>query len=311
VWALAAVRRLADFRHFATILLLVGTIVGGIAGATEGSLFRADGSAGWQPTFKLFFLVIGSLFLVLGTLIQGVASKDASTLLRDGKRAVDAARAYARDGDALRLALADSEADIVQRIALNNAYNSMREAVERCLSTAEMTEEQAVSLMLRSAAQYLRIAIGVVTQEETELAISKAVVIDGSSALQRIAVSRPMRPEDAANSRIWPIGVGFIGVALRDNRDVILDDTDADEVRENYPVPESLQNYDDRLHYRSITAIPVRLKSSDEPWGVVFGSSSEVGRFARATATRQASVAAVQAVAGMMAVLAEGLRCRG
>jgi hypothetical protein len=310
-WAVAFVQRIYKLRHFASVVIMIGAVLSGLAGAAEGPLLvQFDGA--WLPTRKLLLLLAGLGLGFFGAGFNFLTERDATPVLtaaRQLSRRIDEERQL---GVRLAGSVAAAATLDIQRMALISAYYSMREAVETCLCDPAMNENDAVPLMLRSAEFYLKNALVSDQSELFEFSISRVVKLDdGTEGLRMIAVSRPIQSAELANSRVWLRKEGFIGAAWDGSRDVVVPDTSRDEIADIYPVPLAKQSVKDKEVFRSVAAIPVRIRGDEQIWGVVFGSSNRVERFRRIQDPgSEQGVATVRAIAGMTAVLAAGLRCR-
>lgn len=101
---------------------------------------------------------------------------------------------------------------------------------------------------------------------------------DDEEILSCAVCRRPIRAEEEATHRSWKSGEGHVGIAFQTKREIIARDTSEPEARALFDSPDPSTRDADRVRYRSIASIPIRLADA-APVGIVVGTSDVVGRF--------------------------------
>jgi hypothetical protein len=255
------------------VLIIGGATIGGIGGGIEGDLFNSDGSV----RLKGLMVILGTGAAGLGGLLLLVAERDMPKLIGDVRTQLSSLREHL-DG---REAMIRREK---WRIRCAAALEVLLQSVETALLDAKKTTAQRIQATLDVACAPLVLAFGV---KDDDWTISVFTREDATEEMVRIAWRWQDQASSARDQRRWKKKQGYTGAAWAQNRAIYEADTSLPEAKARYEVPpEKLIGRDnasgipaDEVRYRSIAALPVRLGSDDEPYGILVVTSDHVGRF--------------------------------
>ncbi|HEX6860180.1 MAG TPA: hypothetical protein VF138_08300 [Caulobacteraceae bacterium] len=258
-------------------------------------------SAGTGPPIWNVITIAGAVIVFLGSVWGFITEQDASKALGVAARAARQAREYREVVEDIADDLGDVQVSLSRATELYAAMNVMRGAIERLVNGHPVTEQELLQALLDVAARPLKLAAGIQTRHHYTICIYKAVPGSsvGETVLKCVAHLREVRC-DLDKARLWPVGIGAVGVAYARGSEVLVADLSAPEVASYYDLPN--WKPEDRGRYKSIVAVPILLGDDNLKWGVVTATSDEVGHFSFSAQNGVRTSEAARALAGMVAL---------
>lgn len=259
------------------ILILGGTLISVIGGSMEGPLSPKPivGSPGTEVgilTLKGAMVILGAASAGLGGLLLLFVEWDTPELLDKARSYVKQIRVYLDERDAL-LRLDD------KRRALLEMQTDIYEGCESMDKAQPI--ENVVRTILQLGSVNLPAAIGFDNRERWAFSVFRRVGEGEAEVMQRIAVHWADRDGEQREGRSWKKQQGFTGWAWHDNAEVIVQDVNAVEEGGKFHAAPGMAHQDDNQRYVSAAAIPIKVGTNDELWGVVTATSNVAGRFKR------------------------------
>lgn len=298
-------KRLRHFEIVIQIVVLIATTgLAGVGGGMEGPLLQHlppadDGTGGSSSvTLKGFLVSGGAALAIISTIILILIGRDGSETLELAERHISVTRDAVKEWDNQQLL-------DTRRVALLSAWQRMQEALEVVASSEKATVESSAQYILDAAKAYLIRSIGLDGDEGWIFSVFQVQQVGDGEKLVLIASSRPRQMDVEAKPRSWEKGEGFVGDAWNTSRDTIISDS-TNIKPEDYGMQPGPQWEKDKLRYRSMAAIPIRIGNGKNApiWGAVAFSSNMLGRFRSARDdTKAQNVDTARTVARMMALL--------
>lgn len=269
-----------------------------LAGGAQFFEFYPGEPSGYQ----IFGIVATAVVFVFGIYI-GFADENAPQELERARRALDLSR---RDDDEQYRRAYEAELAIEDKRragALYLAMHRMRGALERLEPVDGVIEGAVPKALLTAASQELPIALGFETSHEWTLGIYRAenAATPGRKQLRLVAHKRAIDCE-ISEARVWPEGIGIMGTAFVNKRDIIIPDANEPTLRSIFARHDQLARPIDEERYVSFAAIPVLVGGDDTPWGAVIATNNQPHHFSTDSAHGVQTAEAVRAVAGMVAL---------
>lgn len=196
------------------------------------------------------------------------------------EEAIAAGKAIAADRDLLQTGAEALDRRRRERLI---AIEQMLQAMEAGLLQGDDAAAIADQLLKQSIFA-IRKAIDFRGYEFLTVSIFRRQTVDGREVMHRIAAQWTDPERAAAGGRDWVLGEGYTGMAWQNattnpNGDVIERDTTDPEIRRRYPV----KNPDPAREalYKSVVAVPILIRSTNDVWGVVTATSDRIGMFTR------------------------------
>ncbi len=256
-------RRFASTATVAKVLVIVGSAL--------ATALHFAGHDHWTAVdYSGMFASL--LVVVCGGLLLSV-DRDPSTELEVARKAIEEARIRESELAALYDEFPEQETARNRAVELYRATVAMSEVIEYALEL-DKPLAHTIEKLLETGKRSLKISCGFNIDQHYTICIYEARPAPATSRqklnLHCVAHDRSVMCE-VANARVWPSGVGVGGYAHSTGDEVIVPDLTAaslGSVTSYQPKP------DDGTVYRSIAAIPIRVGSNPEPWGVVVGTSN-------------------------------------
>lgn len=139
------------------------------------------------------------------------------------------------------------------------------------------------------------------------------LIDEEGNSLRCAACRRRDRADEVAEHRTWPVGIGQIGLAFRDQVEVVVGDVQNPEFEAYFRAPPSLYRADDGDRYRSIAAVPISANGI-RARGVVIATSDVPGRFVPSSAKaigERDTVEPLRVLAGTLVILLTATEMHG
>ncbi len=175
----------------------------------------------------------------------------------------------------------------------------MRQAIAIAVATG-LDMGDAIDFMLDGAK--LRLIAACDFEAAEYWALTVFALDEGGEQMEKIAALWNDATTSARASRTWRKGEGFTGVAWRNERPVVVRDTTAEGVPDEYVGTGDKHRDHDRQRYRSAASYPVVVEGA--VWGVITATSNRAGRFDVKGVDGVEAARVIEDVAGHVALLA-------
>ena len=178
----------------------------------------------------------------------------------------------------------------------------MRGIIEQFVARSVTDEIKIVDEMMRAASRLLLIALGFKQSHLWTLCVYKAVNDPQTNGVNLVCVAKNRAIDcDITEARIWPAGIGTVGMAYANAREIIVPDMQAVELGSTYDLGD-MARADDKGRYRSIATVPILVAGGNKPWGVVVATSDQPHHFYVDEETGVRTSEAVRSLASMVAL---------
>lgn len=258
-------------RVFEFLFVICGALISGIGGLIDVELVQYAGLA--------MVFIGGSVLLLL--------KKDVASVFKTADEAItksssDEAEITRLSSNFSSLETASNTQDKRRRSRLLAHTQSLEVIEGAVVNDADVA--LAAQQLLKRTFSLLRDSIDYRSEDHLSISIFRKTDVDGEQKMCRIAVQSTNPDWISENPRRWRLGRGYTGVCW--NRaangakgEVIIPDTQTEDVKNDYPVDEPNEERDGQ--YRSIASIPILIGEDDSVWGVVTATSSRVATFKR------------------------------
>ena len=258
-------KRFALWRRWVKIgLVIAGALVAGAAGIAANLV---DPANKW-PLY--IFQILGLLMVFAGGVLMEFLDEGAADAIRRANELADSVEQ--RDNDIVSLA-----GDFEWFTRLYAIGAALLDVVERVIASGPGTaidQKRRLEAMLDVVVSDKAVLFGM-DSDRWNFAIY--LPAPGGS-LECIACRRPIRAEEEAPHRSWQPGEGHVGIAFQTQREIVAGDTSEPEAQALFDAPDALRRNDDRVRYRSIATIPIRL-AGEQPLGILVATSDVAQRF--------------------------------
>jgi len=247
----------------------IGLVIGGalVAGAAGAAANLVDPANKWQ----LYVLQIVGLALVFtGGALMEFLDEGAADAIRRANELADAVEE--RDD-----VIASLASDFDWFAHLTASGTALLDFVEGVIASGPGTpadQKRRLAAMLDVVVSEKTVLFGM-DSDRWNFAI---YLPNPAGSLECIACRRPIRAEEEAPHRSWRPGEGHVGIAFQTQREIVAGDTSEPEAQALFDAPDALRRDDDRLRYRSIASIPIRL-AGEKPLGILVATSDVAHRF--------------------------------
>jgi hypothetical protein len=285
---------------FASYVVRYGLVLSGSAMAA-GAVFMdaAPGGIPWNRVVGLLGVVlafVGGVWNVMVEPATPAALEEARLALEESRSATAAALDLQRRfTDEVRILRQDHQ----QLRQLNALAHILRESVQRAVLTkAELSVK--LDSMLKAASRSMLACMHCSGGERWTITI----FCHERGYLEIVSHCRADRHEEDQAGRHWAENEGYCGAAWSGNHELVLSNAQAPDALAVLNIPDSKKQPEDSIRYRSVAAIPVGIANMPRPWGVVVGTSDQLGRFdSDDTAPGARSAEAVRILAGAVAIV--------
>ena len=262
----AVVQRYESTERWRIVVQLILT-AGGTAILGIGRIpILAEATQIWFTAIGLFLGFLGAAFICIFEV--GRASFVGAT-----KDALNESRLIILERDTL-LGLDE------KRRYLLDAQSDIYEVCEALAEEPDITK--VVEAILDTGINNITGAIGFDPGEDWAFSVFRRTETeDGPEVMVRIAVVWADRQAQHKSARDWYLGEGFTGLAWKEKGEVIVKDATDTEHGQRYDISTAKELPSDKEKYISVAAIPIKVGTQDDVWGVVTATSNKVGRFMR------------------------------
>ena len=258
-------KRFSRWRRWVKIGLVAGGAL--VAGAAGVAANLVDPSNKW-PFY--IFQGLGLLMVFTGGVVMEFLDEGAADAIRRANELADAVEE--RDN-----AIGSLDRDFQWFTRLYAGAAALRDVVERVIASGPGTpddQKRRLAAMLDVAVSDSAVLFGM-DSDRWNFAI---YLPNAAGDLECAACRRPIRAEEEAAHRSWRPGEGHVGIAFQTQREIVAGDTSEPEAQALFDAPDGLRRSDDRVRYRSIASIPIRL-TGEQPVGILVATSDVPQRF--------------------------------
>jgi hypothetical protein len=283
-------------RAVKAVSLLVGPIIMGVV-----SIFL--GGQIWPLSALQLAGLFGAVLALAGGIVALATEGDEIDRLDEARQAYDIADSNFETSIHLLEELTDYELSVDRLKSLYFVLNLGRGVLERAIDGGTSDEVSLIDACLLAVQRDLLRALEFNTGDICTIGVYK--VRKAESGLNRelhcISAWRS-EPCDLQKARVWPEGVGVAGVALSKNDEVVMPDLTDVAAGTAFRLEKPMLKDHDTERYKSLFAVPVTLKSNEQPWGVVIATCDTAGHFGLMGRKGVDPEEAVRAFAGLVAL---------
>lgn len=288
-------RRAQRFRR-SSIFVKVGLVgvASGVAAVAQFVQIPANGTLTiWQAIG-----IAASIVVATGGIFVVFTEQDATEELAEAQNAIDEFRSRISD---LFEEMSDEQGASERAIHLYQSVFLMRGAIEVAAVTTSVSLEALIEGLLEATEWTLPLALGFEQANRWTVCIYRAEPSESRTILRCVAHRRAIRCP-LSDARVWRDGVGVVGTAYANDREIIVPDLLTDGLGTIFSLSNGdTKSYDDD-RYRSIMASPIKIEGLDRPWGVVVATNDVPSHFTPDGEPGFRPAEAVRGLSGMVAL---------